>query len=110
MPPSLVTLSNRWAANALAWRDALRLALIAVPHLAALAIMVWSEETPLGSGIFLLSWALLNFLWLAILRRPAIAGALSLLMIIALCALSRLKYDMIWMTANFFDLLLIDAD
>ena len=31
-------------------------------------------------------------------------------MIVVLILLSRLKYDIIWMTANFLDLMIIDAD
>jgi len=59
---------------------------------------------------FLLAWALLNFFWLALLRRPTIAGFLSLAMIIALILLSQFKYDKLMMTVNFVDLMIIDPD
>jgi hypothetical protein len=51
--------------------------------------------------VFLLVWGMLNFFWLSLLRRPAASAALSLVMIVVLVLLSRLKYDIILMTANF---------
>ena len=60
--------------------------------------------------VFCLTWGLLNFFWLAVLRRPAVSAALSLAMIVVLILLSRLKYEIIWMTANFLDVMIINAD
>ena len=60
--------------------------------------------------IFWLTWSALNFFWLALLRRPVVSAALSLAMIVVLILLSRLKYDIIWMTANFLDVMIINAD
>jgi hypothetical protein len=45
--------------------------------------------------VFLLVWGMLNFFWLSLLRRPAASAALSLVMIVVLVLLSRLKYDII---------------
>jgi len=59
---------------------------------------------------FLVTWALLNFFWLAVLRRPSIAALLSLGMIVALILLSQFKYDKLMMTVNFVDLMIIDPD
>src|SRR5204863_7881700 len=59
---------------------------------------------------FLLSWGLLNCFWLALLRRPAIAAALSLAMVVVLVTVSYFKYKVIWTTANFVDLMVIDTD
>jgi hypothetical protein len=53
----------------------------------------------------LLSWGILNFFWLALLRRPALSGALSLTLVVVLILLSRLKHDIVQMTANFVDLM-----
>src|SRR5205807_7787302 len=50
------------------------------------------------------------FLWLALLRRPALSGALSLTIVVVLVLLSRLKHDVVQMTANFVDLMMIDRD
>jgi hypothetical protein len=88
----------------------IRLSAVAVPHLAALGLML-ATETDFGSRIgFLLSWGILNFFWLALLRRPALSGALSLTLVVLLVLLSRLKHDVVQMTANFVDLMVIDRD
>jgi hypothetical protein len=109
MPPSIASLTSRWAA----WespRAALRIALIAALHLAALALMVWSEVGVLPKVVFCFTWGLLNFFWLAVLRRPIVSAALSQGMIVVLILLSRLKYEIIWMTANFLDVMIINVD
>jgi len=68
-------------------------------------------ETDFGSRVgFLLSWGILNFFWIALLRRPALSGALSLTLVVVLILLSRLKHDIVQMTANFVDLMVIDRD
>jgi Sulfatase len=111
MPPSLSFLRCRRAAiDAVARPDALRILLIAALHAAALALLAWSEVGTVSKAVFLLVWGLFNFFWLALLRRPAVSAALSLAMIVALILLSRLKYDMIWMTATFLDLWIVGAD
>src|SRR5262245_26802838 len=81
---------------------------VLAPHLAAFAIMGASESTLMAMAAFLLAWGLLNFLWLVLLRRPAIAGLLSLVMMTVLVLLSQLKYQVLMMTANFVDLMIID--
>jgi hypothetical protein len=87
-----------------------RLLAVAAPHLAALAIML-QTETDFSSRIgFLLSWGILNFFFIAALRRPALSGALSLTLVVVLVLLSRLKHDVVQMTANFVDLMVIDRD
>jgi len=87
-----------------------RLLAIAAPQLAALALM-FKTETDFGSRFsFVLSWGILNFLWIMLLRRPALSGALSLTMVVILVLLSRLKHDVAQMTANFVDLMVIDRD
>ena len=58
----------------------------------------------------MLSWGILNFLFIALLRRPALSGALSLTLVVVLVLLSRLKHDVVQMTANFVDLMVIDRD
>src|ERR1700692_3546028 len=59
---------------------------------------------------FCLRGGILNFLWIALLRRPALSGALSLTLVVVLILLSRLKHDIVQMTANFVDLMMIDRD
>jgi phosphoglycerol transferase MdoB-like AlkP superfamily enzyme len=87
-----------------------RLLAVAAPHLAAIGLMLHTE-TDFGSRVgFLLAWWILNFLWIALLRRPALSGALSLTLVVILVLLSRLKHDVVQMTANFVDLMVIDRD
>src|ERR1700751_709981 len=87
-----------------------RLLAVAAPHLAALVVMLETEiDFPSRLG-FLLSWGILNFFWIALLRRPALSGALSLTLVVVLILLSRLKHDIVQMTANFVDLMVIDRD
>jgi phosphoglycerol transferase MdoB-like AlkP superfamily enzyme len=87
-----------------------RLSAVAAPHMAALMIMV-QTETDFGSRLgFVLAWGILNFLFIGLLRRPALSGALSLTLVVVLVLLSRLKHDVVQMTANFVDVMVIDSD
>ena len=103
-------LSRLAPTEAISRRDAFALAVITVVHMTALVVMAATELDLATKATFLLAWALLNFFWLALLRRPAIAGFLSLAMIIALILLSQFKYDKLMMTVNFVDLMIIDPD
>ncbi len=87
-----------------------RLLAVAAPHLAALAVMFHTEVDFSSRVGFLMSWGILNFFWIALLRRPALSGALSLTLVVVLILLSRLKHDIVQMTANFVDLMVIDRD
>jgi hypothetical protein len=87
-----------------------RLLAVAAPHLAALAVMLQTETDFNSRTGFLLSWGILNFFWIAVLRRPALSGALSLTLVVVLILLSRLKHEVVQMTANFVDLMVIDRD
>src|SRR4029079_10701866 len=82
----------------------------AAPHMAALAVMVQTEADFGGRMSFALAWGILNFSFIALLRRPALSGALSLTLVVLLVLLSRLKHDVVQMTANFVDLMVIDRD
>ncbi len=87
-----------------------RLFAVAAPHLAAIGLML-QTESDFGSRVgFLLSWGLLNFFWIALLRRPALSGALSLTLVVVLILLSQLKHGIVQMTANFIDVMVIDRD
>src|SRR5215510_5079169 len=96
--------------EAISRRDAFALAIITIVHLVALVVMTATELDLATKITFLFAWALLNFFWLALLRRPTIAGLLSLVMIITLILLSQFKYDKLMMTVNFVDLMIIDPD
>jgi hypothetical protein len=98
------------AAGSLATVGIWRLLAVAAPHLAALGVMFQTETDFSSRAGFLLSWGILNFFWIALLRRPALSGALSLTLVVILVLLSRLKHDIVQMTANFVDLMVIDRD
>ncbi len=111
MPPPFSLLLNRFGIlDAIARYGVTRLALVAAFHLAALIIMMQTESGPVSAWTFLFTWGLLNCFWLAVLRRPAIAAALSLALIVALIVLSQFKYDKLMMTANFVDVMVLDPD
>src|SRR3954447_12719306 len=97
--PSALTVAARGVAAIGIWR----LLAVAMPHLAALVIMV-RTESDFGSRCgFLLAWGAPNGLFIALLGPPALSGALSLTLVVVLVLLSRLKHDVVQMTANFVD-------
>jgi phosphoglycerol transferase MdoB-like AlkP superfamily enzyme len=103
-PPTAVTTSG------LASIGIVRLSAVAAPHLAALGLMLETEVDFASRLGFILSWGILNFFWIVLLRRPALSAALSLTLVVVLVLLSRLKHDVVQMTANFVDLMVIDRD
>jgi phosphoglycerol transferase MdoB-like AlkP superfamily enzyme len=111
MRAAILSISHRLGLAGVAARYGLwRLALVAAPHVAALAIMVATEARPVEITAFLFAWGILNFFWLALTRRPAFAGVLSLVMMTVLVLLSDLKHHVLMMTANFVDLMIVDTD
>src|SRR5580698_11658609 len=111
MRAALSSLSRRSGAAGLVARYGLwRLALVTAPHAIALAIMFATEARPVEIAAFLFAWGILNFVWLALTGRPAVAGALSLVIMTVLVLLSDLKYHVLMMTANFVDVMIIDTD
>lgn len=98
------------AADIVARHGFLPLALLALFHLAALGIMGWYEYSLVPKTAFILTWALLNFFWVAVTRRPVVSAALSLLLIALLILLSELKYQILYMTVNFVDVMIVDTD
>ena len=98
------------AAEFFARHGLLQPALVVIPHLTAFAVMIATEYTVTAMAAFLLAWGILNFFWLALLRRPAVAATLSLVMMTVLVLLSQLKYHVLMMTANFVDLMIVDTD
>jgi Sulfatase len=88
----------------------MRVTPLALVHFAALAIMLWSEISLLPMVVFALAWGCVNFLWLTLLRRPTLAAALSLVQFVVLIMVSRFKFDVLWMSLSFIDVMIIDAD
>ena len=106
MPPAVLYLKQH-----LATADRRRLgavAILAALQLAAAGLLIWSEADLAARTAFVLTWGLLNFFWLVLLRRPMTAAALSLSLIIILIALSQFKHDVLMMTATFVDVMIID--
>jgi hypothetical protein len=93
-----------------ALRGRFDIAILAALHLAALALLAASEFELVPRLAFILTWCILNFFWLALLRRPVLSGALSLALVIALIEISRFKFQVLWMTASFIDVMIIDAE
>jgi len=111
MPPAVSAIASRFSgADGLTRQAALWGGLIAAPHLVALAIMIATEGDLTSKAAFALTWGLFNAIWIALLRRPAAAGAISLALITLLVVLSQLKHSVLFMTVNFVDLMIIDAD
>jgi hypothetical protein len=104
-PPDRVPLREALGSHRL-----VRVAPLALFHLAALAIMLWSEINLLSMTVFALTWGCVNFLWLMLVRRPALAAVLSLVLFVVLIMVSRFKFDVLWMSLSFIDVMIIDAD
>jgi hypothetical protein len=79
-------------------------------HGLAVILMATTEVSLLGMAVFLLAWITLNCLWLVLLRRPTVAALLSLETLALLTLLSRFKYDKLWMTIDFVDVMIVDRD
>jgi len=111
MPPFLSSLSSRVTPSEAAAPNAFaRFAPAAAFHLAALAVMIWSEFGAFRLAVFIFAWGLTNFCWLLLLRRPGLSAALSFAMLVALVAVSRFKFAELSMTASFIDVMIIDSD
>jgi len=108
MPPAIAFLKNRVGFTATV--EGRFAAVLAAIHIAAFAIMLWSEVDVVAKTTFVLAWGFLNCFWLAVLRRPGLSAALSLVMFIVLILLSRFKHEILFMTASFVDVMIIDAD
>jgi hypothetical protein len=96
--------------EAISRRDKVACCLVALLHVVALIVMAATEADLVAKAAFLLVWVLLNFFWLALFRRPAVAALLSLEFVVTLTLLSRFKFDKLWMTVDFVDLMIVDQD
>jgi hypothetical protein len=103
---------NRYfsATGTVARRGVFALVSIGFVHLTAITIMAVTETTFVSKLAFILTWGVVNFFWLALFRRPAVAAALSLIFVVLLITLSEFKYRVLFMTLNFVDLMIVDPD
>jgi hypothetical protein len=97
-------------ARVMSRRDKAALCLAVILHLAALVVMATTEADWVAKAAFLFSWSFLNFFWLTLFRRPIVAALLSFELVVALTLLSRFKFDKLWMTIDFVDVMIIDRD
>jgi hypothetical protein len=108
MPPALAFLSRSLPAAGsgarLAWGTLITL------HLAALAVLLWTEVGLVPRIAFVLTWGFLNFTLLVPLRRPMAAAALTLALMAGLIVLSQFKHGILLMTVNFLDIMIADFD
>lgn len=84
--------------------------IIAALHLAALICLYPFEYEAFHIVLALLAWALLNFICLLLVRRPAVSAAMSLGIVIGVIVMSQFKWSITYMTATFLDVLVIDSD
>ena len=110
MPSALTFFSRPRLASLAGERHRLGIGVLVLLHLMALAILLRTEDDLVPALAFVLSCGSTNFVWLLVLRRPAVAASLSLIMIVVLVLLSQFKQDILIMSANFVDVMLIDAD
>jgi hypothetical protein len=86
------------------------LAPVLLLHVSALILLVATERSVVGAAAFLLTWVLLNCLFLIFVRRPIVAVLTSLEILFTLTLLSRFKFDKLWMTVDFVDVMIVDRD
>jgi Sulfatase len=100
-----------WAAQLAGsgWSTRLRIILIGVIHLAALMILMRTEYGPFATAMAIITWSLLNCLWLFVLRSPGVSAALSLVLLVILIRLSQFKFEILQLALTFLDFLLIDS-
>jgi hypothetical protein len=102
--------SDAFAAKTVARGGPVAFWLVLSLHGLAIILIGATEASPLGMAVFLLVWAMLNCLWLALVRRSSVAALISLELLVALVLLSRFKYDKLWMTIDFVDVMIVDRD
>ncbi len=110
MPSALAFFRRHWLAVVASERRRLGFCALGLVHLAALGVLLQTEDALVPRTIFLFTWVLLNSLWLLLLRRPVVAASASLVVLVVVLLASKFKQDVLIMSANFLDVLLIDAD
>ncbi len=105
MQPTLSALSGRTTFRVL-WA----LGLLAALHSTALVLMSQTEVGLVAKTAFLLVWAGLNFTAAVLWRRPIPAAICALAVLGTLILLSQFKYEKLWLTVDFVDLMIIDRD
>ena len=79
-------------------------------HAGAVVLMFTTEVSLVGMAVFLFVWIMVNCLWLTLQGRPTVAALISLEILVALTLLSRFKFEKLWMTIDFVDVMIVDRD
>ena len=108
MPPTPFSIENLIDRTTAERDRAGRVAILLAFHAAAFGALIAFESGPVAQAAFVLTWGLLNFFWLFLLRRPVMSAALSLAMIVILIILSQFKHSVLLMTSTFVDLMVVD--
>src|SRR5262245_34913831 len=91
-------------------RLAVGLVVLVALHLAALGILLTTEDGLVPKLVFSLAWVLLNCLWILLVRRPGLAAGLSLITVVVLIALSLFKHRALTMTISVYDVMVVDPE
>jgi phosphoglycerol transferase MdoB-like AlkP superfamily enzyme len=79
-------------------------------HAAAVMIMYATERTFVSYAAFIAGWVILNATFLLLVRRPNVAALCALVVLVSVVEISKYKFDMLGLTANFVDLVIVDLD
>lgn len=88
----------------------LRVLLVGLLFAGCVLVLYQTEYGPFATSLSFLTLAFACCLGAALFGRPGIAAALSLVAMIVLIALSRLKFDVTQLTLTFLDFMLVDQD
>jgi len=110
MPPAIASFTTRlYDVSGAGWWRAARVSVLAALHVARCAAGL-DEGAPVPAAAFLLFWGLFNFALLMLVRRPTIAARCRSPSSFVLILLSQFKHNILLMTVNFVDLMVIDGD
>src|SRR5262245_29313322 len=87
-----------------------RIVILCMIHVVAIGVLLIYEIGVVAIAAALLTWGLLNFFWLMLLRRPAVAAFLSLGTVVALMVLSMFKHQFLSRTITFLDVIMVDTE
>jgi hypothetical protein len=106
---SMTTLAETPEKSAVLSRSA-RIVILGLIHVVAIGVLLIYENGIVQIVAALLTWGLLNFFWLMLLRRPAVAALLSFGTVVALMVLSMFKHQFLSRTITFLDVIMVDTE